>query len=250
MRCRVTLLSLLLAGGAAHAWPQTPTPTDTTTRRLRVDATALRPGQWVYAMTVQREGTTVPVGSRTVSVAEVSHAGTASWLLIEQRTGEATAADSLTVARADLRPLHWASTIGRARLVLDVSGDSASGVATAPTGRRSIATTIPPGTLINQAMLETLLRLLPLAPAWQDSTVSLLLTVGSGVTIPTYLTVSGEASVSVPAGTFDCWVVVANAESVRATYWVTKKDPMVVQSTQPAGAGGAQLMSVLTRRSP
>ena len=58
----------------------------------------------------------------------------------------------------------------------------------------------------------------------------------------------GIYTISVPAGTYDCWVVAVHADVGRGMYWVTKTDPIVVRSVLDVPAmGGAQLVSALTR---
>ena len=97
-------------------------------------------------------------------------------------------------------------------------------------------------------MLETVLRLLPLQTAWEDSIPTLSITVGSTAILPTRVAVIGEDRVRVPAGTFDCWVVSIHADQTKGLYWVTKTDPIVVRSTLDVPTmGGAQLVSALAR---
>jgi hypothetical protein len=103
-------------------------------------------------------------------------------------------------------------------------------------------------------MLETTLRFLPLQGAWEDSTLTLSITLNGNALVPTRLSVIGEDRIRVPAGTFDCWVVAVHADPARGLYWVTKRDPIVVRSSidvpslgRGADGGGAQLISMLTR---
>jgi hypothetical protein len=111
-----------------------------------------------------------------------------------------------------------------------------------------MALPVPPGTLVSGAMLETVLRLLPLTTAWEDSVSLLSVVVGSNAVLPTRIAVIGEDRVRVPAGTFDCWVVAVHADQTKGLYWVTKTDPIVVRSAldQPM-MGGAQVVSSLAR---
>jgi hypothetical protein len=96
-------------------------------------------------------------------------------------------------------------------------------------------------------MLEAELRLLPLQAAWEDSTSTLVVTLGGNTVLPTRISVIGEDRVRVPAGQFDCWVVSVHAGDVaRGLYWVTKTDPIVVRSSLDVPTmGGAQLVSAL-----
>jgi hypothetical protein len=250
---RIAALGALVAmAGAARA--QIPN-TDTTAPHLRLNTAALVPGQFVYQTTLERDSGTMALGFRTVSASLSSYAGSPAWLLVESRFGDAIpATDSLFISFPDLRPTHWASTLGGARLGVEFRGDSAFGGTTAPAGRRSMVAAVPAGTLVNAAMLETVLRLLPLQSGWEDSTTTLSVSLNGNLVLPTRLSVIGEDRIRVPAGTFDCWVVAVHADPGRGLYWVTKRDPIVVRSSldvpsmgRGADGGGAQLISALTR---
>jgi len=233
---------------ATHVGAQTP-GTDTTTRRLRVDMSRLRGSVLAYQTTIERDASTTILGTRTLSVATTMYVGSPSWLILETRTGDGiSAADSLFLGFSDFRPVHWSSPLGDARLSMEFRGDTAFGAMSVPGGRRSIVASIPAGSLINAAMLETVLRLLPLQTAWEDSGTVLTVSANANSVLPARLSVIGEDRVRVPAGTFDCWVVAVRADQARGLYWVTKQDPIVVRSTLDIPSlGGAQLVSALTR---
>lgn len=239
------LAALTLSTSAAAQVPAT----DTTQHRFRLDAGALRPGQFVYETTLARNSTTTVLGSRTVSVARTTYNAMPAWLLLETRSNDGIpSADSLVADVTGLHPIHWSSAQGLARLGAEFRGDTAFGATAAPSGRRSIVAVVPSGTMISSAMLETALRLLPLQTAWEDSTTALSITLGNTTIVPVRLAVIGEDRIQVPAGTFDCWVVAVHADAARGLYWVTKRDPEVVRSALDVPTlGGAQLVSALTR---
>lgn len=249
-RAVVVVLGLVLPALtlAAQARAQAPVP-DTTTRRLRVDPGRLRASLFAYQTTIERDASTTILGTRTVGVSTAMYAGSPAWLVLETRTGDGIAAtDSLFLGLTDFRPVHWSSPLADARLTLEFRGDSAYGAMSVPGGRRSIVAAIPGGSLVNAAMLETVLRLLPLQPAWEDSAAVLTVSANANSVLPARFSVIGEDRVRVPAGTFDCWVVVVRADQARGLYWVTKQDPIVVRSTLDIPSmGGAQLVSALTR---
>jgi hypothetical protein len=226
-------------------------PTDTALRPFRIDGSVLRAGQSVYQTTIERSGAPVAIGWRTVTLSETTYGNMPAWLLLETRVAAGpTSTDSLIVGRADLRPLHWGSILGEARIGLEFSGDSVFGAVSAPQGRRSVAVATAPGLIVNQAMLEAALRTLSLRTDWVDSTVSLSLTMGGATTVPTTLMVSAEEEIRVPAGTYECWVVVASAAEGRATYWVAKRERVVVQSVQVlASPADARVVGQLIRTS-
>jgi hypothetical protein len=224
-------------------------PSDSS-HRIRPDPRSLRPGQFEYQMTLERDVSSTIIGTRTITVAQSNYAGSPAWLLVESRLGTAiSAADSLYASVDSLRPIHWGSVQGPSRLVAEFRGDSAYGATTVPGGRRSIVTGVPGGTLVSSAMLETVLRLLPLQLAWEDSAKTLSITPSASSLLPTRLSVIGEDRVRVPAGMFDCWVVAVHAgDQGRGLYWVAKSDPIVVRSALDVPTlGGAQLVSALTR---
>jgi hypothetical protein len=225
------------------------TSSDTSAHRPRFDLTTLRPGQFVYQTTLERDASTTPLGFRTITVSQASYVGAPAWLLVEQHSGDGVPSeDSLFADVAALRPVHWSATMGQSHLALEFRSDSAFGGTSSPAGRRSITLPVPPGAVVSGAMLETVLRLLPLAAAWEDSMPVLSVGVGSNSVLSTRVAVIGEDRVRVVAGTFDCWVVSVHAEQTKGLYWVTKSDPMVVRSTLDVPTmGGAQLVSALTR---
>jgi hypothetical protein len=222
---------------------------DATAHRLTLDATLLRPGEFVYETTLERDASSTMLGTRTITVARATYFSSSAWLLLETRVMDALpTVDSLFVDPVGLRPMHWTSTLGQARLAVEFRGDTAYGATSAPTGRRSIVTTLPRGTFVNTGMLEAALRLLPLNTAWEDSASTLSVTLSGHAVVPTRLSVIGEDQIRVPAGTFDCWVVAVHADVSRGLFWVTKRDPMVVRSVLDVPSlGGAQLVSALTR---
>lgn len=223
---------------------------DTTIRRdstQRPDTLVHRDSIWVH------DSLSVPIGGRTISAGQATYQGSPAWLLLETRTTErGLATDSLLVRRDDMRPLHWGATLGPARLSAEFVSDTALfGATSGPTGRRSVVAAVPPGALISGAMLETMLRLLPLQPGWRDSTVAVSITLGSNLLLPTTLSVVRQESVSVPAGTFDCWVVDARAAGAETFYWVSRQNPVVVRSIQALpNMGGARLVTELMRVVP
>lgn len=226
-------------------------PRSSHAQRVAVDARTLKANVFVYETTLERDNSSTRIGTRTVSDSLGTYAGAPAWILAELRTTEGgpVSMDSLFADTLALRPLHWSSTIGTARLAAEFRGDTAYGGTSAPIGRRSIVVGMPRGTIVSAAQLESELRLLPLQTAWEDSASTLFVTLGSTTVLPTRIAVIGEDRVQVPAGEFDCWVVsVRAADATRGLYWVTKQDPIVVRSALDVPSmGGAQLVSALSR---
>lgn len=240
----------LCVGGVARAQDSAIARDTTAGRRVPINAMNLRPTQLIYSMVLERDNGSTAIGTRTVDVSRTTYVGTPAWLLVETRsvTG-APAVDSLYADGADLHALHWSAAQGDAHLVMEFRGDTVYGGTSAPPGRRSATAAVPAGTLVNGAMLENVLRLLPLQPTFEDSTATLSVTLGGMNVLPTRIAVIGDDRVRVAAGTFDCWVVSVHAgDTARGLYWVTKRDPIVVRSALDVPTlGGAQLVTELTR---
>ena len=221
---------------------------DTSLRRAPIDPTLLKPGSFVYDMSLERDASTTPLGSRTVSATTTSYAGSPAWLLLETRIGDRIAATDSLFVDPSLHPMHWSAMMGQARLAAEFRGDSAYGATSGPPGHRSVVMALPPRTVVSGAMLESILRIAPIQVGWEDTVATLSVSLTGASVSPTRMYVVGEDRVRVPAGTFDCWVVGVQTEGSKGLYWVTKSDPIVVRSTLDVPAlGGAQLVSALTR---
>ena len=190
-----------LAARPAPAQSAPPVVDSTAPHRLRVDGALLHPTQLVYQTTLERDSGTTVLGYRTIAVSSSTYAGVPAWLLVETRFGDGIpATDSLFTTFVGLTPMHWSALQGSARLVTEFRADTTFGGTSAPQGRRSIVAALPPGTIVSSAMLETVLRLLPLSIGWEDSTSIISVSVASNSTLPARLAVIGEDRVRVPAG--------------------------------------------------
>jgi hypothetical protein len=247
----VGLATVVLALTSTRGVAAQVAPTDSGPHRLRFNTPTLHSGQYVYQMTLERDAGTTIVGTRTVTVSLSNYAGTPAWLLLDMKQLDSASidTDTLFVDLTSLTPLHLNSKVNSSRLALEFRADSAFGGTSGPPGRRSIVASVPSVTFVNSAMLETMLRLLPLGPSWEDSAMTFTASLGGNATVPTRLSVIGEDRLQLPAGTFDCWVVAVHAgDTARGMYWVTKQDPIVVRSSLDLPTmGGAQLVSALTR---
>jgi hypothetical protein len=242
----VATVAVALAGQRAQAQS---TAVDSAAYRPQIDASTLHPGQFVYAATLERDAVSTNLGTRTFTVSQAMYGGLPTWLLVETRAENGIpATDSVYAGLLALKPIHWTATLGTSRLAAEFRGDTLYGATSAPAGGRSIVTRVPRGMLVSAAMLQTVLELLPLQSNWEDSSMATLsVTPASDTIVPTRISVVGDESVQVPAGTFDCWVVAVHADAARGLYWVSKTDPMVVRSVLDVPTmNGAQLVSTLT----
>jgi hypothetical protein len=173
------------------------------------------------------------LGPTELVIVDTTYGGQPSWrLTIDGERGRLRFADSLWVGRADLRPQHWGSTQGLGQIAAEFARDSVFGVVTSPVGRLSLQAGLPAGALVNEAMTDAALRILPLAPGYADSVTMLVVDIGALATVRARLSVEGEERVVVPAGLFDAWIVSLTAERGAATYWVAKDSQLVVKVEQ------------------
>jgi hypothetical protein len=246
---RLIVAALITTAFAGHRMQAQLPVIDSSVYRPLIDASTLHPGQFVYAATLERDAVSTNLGTRTFTVSQAMYGGLPAWLLVETRTDDGIpASDSVYAGLLALKPIHWTATLGTSRLAAEFRGDTLYGATSAPAGGRSIVAAVPRGTFVSAAMLQTVLRLLPLQSNWEDSSHSTLsVTPASDTIVPTRISVVGDESVQVPAGTFDCWVVAVHADAARGLYWVSKTDPMVVRSVLDIPSmNGAQLVSTLT----
>ena len=167
------------------------------------------------------------------------YAGNAGWLIVETRTGIVPAVESLFIA-PDMRPVHWSSWLGPARLSTEFVGDSIFGATTTPNSKRSLLLVGRPDLLVSLAMIEALLPMLPLAPAWSDFAAVLAVDGASGAVLPAELVVVAEEETRVDSVTMrPSWVVSVRAEEGSALLWIDKEagEILRVQQQLPAHVG-------------
>ena len=257
---------------------------DSSARRLPLDGSRLRAGRWLYSLSL-RPDTSVhsaagPVGASAVvpvavrpdttaqpdtitrpdsgvrflgvmehALSESTHAGLSSWLFTMQGTRAGVAvAESLWVDRADLHAQHWASVVGPSRLSAEFARDTLYAAVTTPAGRRSIVAGVRSDVLVNEAMSDAALGVLPIGSGYADSLQVLVVDIGACASAPARLTMEGEERVIVPAGAFDAIVVALEAERGGARYWIDKATRIVLRSEQTLPElGGAVLRRELLR---
>ena len=213
-------------------------------------AAAVKPGSWTYSSTLVSAGQSQAFGVRTVSVVAAKYRGADAWLVLDtQQNPMGTAADSLYVGRADLasvrRVTHIAAPMGQMVLTMDFAADSARGELVASGQRQAISMPNPRGAVVGDAVVLALLPALPLAEGWA-ATLPVLNPQMRGVS-QLKLSVHGDGKVTVPAGTFDAWTVVAEAGGATATYHVAKGGPVVKVVAALPHLGATTVETVLER---
>jgi hypothetical protein len=201
---------------------------------LPLDISRVQPFHRSYDMITHAGDSSWVIGQRDLTLTDTTYAGTPAWLLVETRTGVVPAAESLYLAR-DLRPIHWASTLGQARLGLEFVGDSILGATTSPLGRRSIVAPSKPDVIVSVGMLELLLPLLPLEQRDTDS-VSVLQVDAATTSISTAgLAVEDQAFDIVPAA----WLATLSIDSAKTLVLVRKdtREPFLMSISLPRHVG-------------
>ena len=217
-----------------------------------LDGSALQAGSWTYRATMEREGASVELARRTVSVAAADYLGVPAWLIVDETDARGQLMpDSLIVRRSDLAPLARAARMGPVRLAVVVAGDSITGTMSAPGGEAvPISLQLAPSTMLGGAMVEEALTLLPLRAGWTGTVHELTPSPFGAALTPVTLTVAGEESVTVPAGTIACWVVTAASGGAEQRLWVAKADGRLVRrSASPPQAPDVRYETVLVEPS-
>lgn len=206
---------------------------------LSLDISRVQPFRRTYDMIVHTRDSSVVLGRRDVVLTSAIYAGAPSWLLVETRSGLVPAVESLYVA-PDMRPLHWSSTLGSARLGVEFVGDSLYGATTSPTGKQNIVIAGRPDLMVSASMTEMLLPLLPLTTGWTDSAAVLAVDLSSSAVVAAELAVVGEEDVTVDSLTLrPSWVVALRVGARHVLYWVEKETgtPRRIEQPLPAHAG-------------
>ena len=226
------------APGAALVAPDSIVPFE------RPNGALLRPGTFVYQLTLRRPTQETSLGVRTVQVTDAASGGVPGWLIAESRTGSAVrTSDSLWVTRTELTPERWVASVDRTLLGVSFTRDSAFGAVQSYRGRTSFSAAVPPGALITGGMVERVIELLPLREGYRAGASLLLLDQGTPRAIEAEIVVDRVERTRVGAADADCWVVALRAGVLEQRLWVTREAPRVVR-TEQATLGGV-LVAVL-----
>lgn len=213
-----------------------------------LDGASLHPGRWSYAATMERDGTSIELARRVVTVAPTDYRGTPAWLIVDETNARGQLMpDSVWVRRSDLAPLARSAVMGPLRVAMTAAGDSITGAMRAPGGEEvPIAVAVEPATMLSGAVLEEALTLLPLRAGWSGTVHELVLGPTGAWLTPVTLTVVGEESVTVPAGTIPCWVLTAASGGAEQRLSVAKDDGRLVRrSATPPQAPEVHYETVL-----
>lgn len=235
---------------SSQAAPPMAADTDTVlVRTLPVNGLLLRPQQLQYAMRVISPDSMHFVGDREVTITQSSYGGFPAWLVVETRGGGVPSMDTLYLSSVDLRPLHWSSTIGGARMAIEFTADSMYGATTSPAGNQNIVQAHGHDLLAGSAMTEAVLQVMPHAVGRVDSVSVLTVDLGSARILAGVLSVDGEQDLDTPAGREHCWVITLTTAVGSVRYWVTEAQPVVIQTRQAMpGRPGIEFEQTLVSR--
>lgn len=224
-------------------------PTVLMGQQAPVDGTSLRPTRFSYDVTLTRDGMAQPLGAQTITFTDATYAGTPSWLILEARDGAGVPAlDSIVATRDRLTPLHWGASMGQSRLAAEFTRDSIYGATSSPLGRKSLVGPAPRGVIASEGMLDGLLQVAPIEVGWTSDATLLIADLTGTRLLAGRLTAEREEEVTVPAGTFEAWVVSLRTGNGEKWLWVSKEHRIVVKSSQAVSQlGGAVLDRALTR---
>lgn len=250
-RLRATAAALLATGvtGPAVLQAQAAAPTSTAAvLPFAQAAKAAKPGTWKWSMKRVANGESQDVGTRVLTLQRST--GSGSWLLLDAQTSPTTTvSDSLVLGASDFGAERRAMTVetpmGSVTLALKFTSDSVTGAMAAQGQSQSIAMKNVPGSISTDGVLFLTLASLPLADGWTGRAD--MLNPVAGGSVPLTFAVKGSERVTVPAGSFDTWVVQTTSGPGSTTLYVAKGGPVVrVVSTHPQMAG-ASVESVLTK---
>jgi hypothetical protein len=204
----------------------------------RPNGASLRAGASTFRLTLQRNGQSTPLGTRTVDVTESQLGGAPAWVIAERREGTVVpTSDSLWLTRTELAPERWVASIDRTKMAASFSKDSVFGAIQSYEGRASFSSGVAPGSFITPGMTERVVELLPLQVGYHALASLLLLDTGTPRTLPAELLVEREERARVGTRDVDAWVVLLRAGAIEERLWVSKSDRRVVRTEQRSAAG-------------
>ena len=200
---------------------------------LSLDISRVQPFARTYDMIVRAHDSSIVIGQREVVLKESGYSDAVAWLIVETRSGLVPAVESLYVD-PDLRPLHWSSTLGAARLGAEFVGDSVYGATTMGMGKQNIVVNGRPDLVVSGPMLEALLPLLPLTVNWIDSVGVLGVDLVTNHVTPAELAVVGEEELPMDSSTVRrSWVIALRAGDRHVLVWIDKESGAALRVRQP-----------------
>ena len=199
-----------------------------------------------YATTARDFDQETDIGTRRITVSDTVIGGRHGWVVaqVTEITHDPLRdpTDSV-VMTADLEPVSRRTRLGATRFVLDVRGDSVIGWKTANGGRQTVAVPVVEGAFLNSWAHLAAFPVLPLAAGWKGRAAVLYMGDVPSFT-PVTMEVMGENRITVPAGTFDCWVVdLAYPTGPHELLWISRDRHILIQR-----AGGTDDGTIITMK--
>ena len=238
----------------------------------RIDPSGVRPGRWTYELLwITDRVFTSSQGKRTIALTAGSYEGRPAWLMTDPghvSRRPSWFGDTVFVDQASLRPLRYARSMRRARLIQQFSRDSVTerlDVASPKERHFKGAAALPgaPGSPVlvswSPYSLDALVQALPLEHGWRGS-VYTVNWISMSDRLPAFtpldLSVVRSERVTVPAGRFDCWKLEVREGDEESFLWVSKAQRWVVKKQHTwSGESGewqseARLVSADTSGAP
>lgn len=237
---RAQLLLVCLAAVAGAQVPTIPPAApDSIPSFERPNGALMRTGVLTYTLALTKpNGQTVPLGTRTVTVADAPLGGNPAWLVAEARQGTVVeTTDSVWLARGDLSPQRWTSTIGRAQLGASFTRDSVFGAVDNYQGRTSFVVALPGNALLSAGMAERVVEMLPLHEGYRAAAALMLIDGGTPRMQPAEIVVERAERISVGARQVDCWRIALRVGVVEERLWVSRDGARVVRTEQAVADG-------------
>ncbi len=214
-------------------------PADTLPSFERPNGSLMRTGSLNYSLALIRPtGDPTPLGTRNVTVSDVSVGGTPSWLIAERRTGTVVeTTDSVSLVRADLAPEHWSATIGTARFAASFTRDSMFGGVETYQGRASFGVAVPANALLSAGMAERIIEMLPLRDGYRVGAYVMLVDGQSPQMVRSEILVDGADTLTVGRQAVECWRVLLRTASSEERLWIARDGARVVRSEQLVPGG-------------
>jgi dipeptidyl aminopeptidase/acylaminoacyl peptidase len=211
----VVLAATAAGAGAAEAAPLP-----------AVDADLLKPMSLVYKGNVRSGGQEI-VLEVVRSVTKASLGDAATWrIATTQTSGGESAVDTFDLDATTLLPLRWGVRQGNATVVVTFAGTTVKGIVRMGPQEMPIDATLAAPVFGDGSALETILGAFPLAPGYEATlrTFDFQMQKTRSMT----LKVTGSETVTVAAGTYECFAVELKPigdDSGASRIWVSAKDP-------------------------
>lgn len=226
------------------------TPASANPALVAPSAASLKPSKRIYVARLFSEGQAHKLGWRTLELSESTYDGKPAWLLLESRqVNTVLLTDSLFVAKMTLEPVHRVVLTAdqeitthytRDSILTTFGGDSGGGV--------KVSMKNEPNLVGNIYWIEPLLASVPFAPGWKGSATTIFVGPHDQAHVVMDLWVTGQDSLLVPDGTYDCWTVTLQVGETQEHLWVRKSDKVMLKMDTPvAGIAAAKVELLLAQ---